>query len=143
MWGLVFFQYFKASIGVNYKTFLKVCNSVQKKLSYVILLARYNALFNWVLGQLSRGKLPLNPYSNPDFKPNPHSNRGQFSPKAVVRTLFNCNVNALSRLRQFLAIESPLKTLQNAFYFTLKALFVLKIFEFLLWLFRHMIKRVH
>ena len=34
-------------------------------------------------------------------------------------------------------IESPLKMLKNAFYFTLKALFVLKIFKFLSWLFGH------
>ena len=37
----------------------------------------------------------------------------------------------LSGLRQFLATESPLKTMKNAFYFTLKALFVLEIFKFL------------
>ena len=34
-------------------------------------------------------------------------------------------------LRQFLAYESPLKMMKNDFYFTLKALFVLKIFKFL------------
>ena len=38
---------------------------------------------------------------------------------------------ALSGLRQFLAAESPLKMIKNAFYFTSKALFVLKIFNFL------------
>ena len=32
---------------------------------------------------------------------------------------------------QFLATESPLKMMKNAFYFTSKALFVLKIFKFL------------
>ena len=37
----------------------------------------------------------------------------------------------LKGLRQFLIIESPLKIMKNAFYFTLKALFVLKIFKFL------------
>ena len=31
-------------------------------------------------------------------------------------------------LKQFLATESPLKVMKNTFYFTLKALFVLKIF---------------
>ena len=45
------------------------------------------------------------------------------------------NVNqfkgALSGLRQFLATENPLKMMKNAFYFALKALFVLKIFKFL------------
>ena len=39
---------------------------------------------------------------------------------------------ALSGQRQFLATESPLKMMKNASYFTLKALFVLKIFKFLL-----------
>ena len=38
---------------------------------------------------------------------------------------------ALSGLRQLLATESPLKITKNAFYFTSKALFVLKIFKFL------------
>ena len=37
---------------------------------------------------------------------------------------------ALLGLRQFLAIENPLKRIKNAFYFTTKALFVLKIFKF-------------
>ena len=40
-------------------------------------------------------------------------------------------------LRQFLATESPLKMMKNPFYFTLKALFVLKIFIILSWLFGH------
>ena len=38
---------------------------------------------------------------------------------------------ALSNLRQFLATESLLKMMRNALYFTLEALFVLKIFKFL------------
>ena len=37
--------------------------------------------------------------------------------------------DALSYLRQFLATESPLKMVKNAFYFTLKA--ILNIFKFL------------
>ena len=37
----------------------------------------------------------------------------------------------LSGLRQLLVTENPLKMVKNAFYFTLKALFVLKIFKFL------------
>ena len=37
----------------------------------------------------------------------------------------------LSGLRQFLATESPLKLMKNAFHLISKALFVLKIFEFL------------
>ena len=38
---------------------------------------------------------------------------------------------ALSGLRQFLPNESPLKMMENAFYFILKALLVLKIFKYL------------
>ena len=34
-------------------------------------------------------------------------------------------------LRQFLTIESPLKIMRNAFYFMLRALFVLEVFTFL------------
>ena len=37
-------------------------------------------------------------------------------------------------------IESPLKTVKNAFYFILKALLVLKIFKFLPLLFGHVVK---
>ena len=37
----------------------------------------------------------------------------------------------LLRPKQFLAIESPFKKMENTFYFTLKALFVLKILKFL------------
>ena len=36
----------------------------------------------------------------------------------------------LSGLRRFLATENSLKMIKNAFYFTLKALLVLKIFKF-------------
>ena len=48
--------------------------------------------------------------------------------------------DALWGLRQFLAIECPLKTMRNAFYFTLKAIFILKIFTFSSWLFGHVEK---
>ena len=47
---------------------------------------------------------------------------------------------ALLGLRQFLATESPLKMMKNAFYFLSKALFVLKVFKFLSWLFGHVAK---
>ena len=49
---------------------------------------------------------------------------------------------ALSGLRQFLATESALKMMENAFYFTSNALFALKIFTFLHWLFSHVSKRL-
>ena len=47
-----------------------------------------------------------------------------------------------SGMRQFLTIESPLKTMKNAFYFMLKALFVLKIFTFLPLLFGYVEKQL-
>ena len=53
-----------------------------------------------------------------------------------------CFKGALSGLWQSLATESPLKKMKNAFHFTLKALFVLKIFKFLFWLFGHVEKRL-
>ena len=39
---------------------------------------------------------------------------------------------AFSGLRQFIATDSPLKMMKDVFYFTSKALFVLKIFKFLI-----------
>ena len=47
---------------------------------------------------------------------------------------------AFSGLSQFLAIESPLNIIKNTFYFTSKALFVLKIFKFLPWFCGHVVK---
>ena len=49
---------------------------------------------------------------------------------------------ALLGLRQFLATESPLKIMKNIFYFTSKAIFVLKIFKFLSRLFGCVAKRL-
>ena len=49
---------------------------------------------------------------------------------------------APSGLRQFLAAESPLKIMKNAFYFTSKAFLLLKIFKFLSLLFGHVAKRL-
>ena len=48
---------------------------------------------------------------------------------AIVLRTKRAFKGALSGLRQFLATESPLKMMKNAFYITLKALFVLKIFK--------------
>ena len=55
--------------------------------------------------------------------------------KSETRTTY-CQVKS-----QFLAAKSPFKIMKNAFYFTSKALFVLKIFKFLAWLFGHVSKR--
>ena len=42
----------------------------------------------------------------------------------------------------FWQLKTPLKMMKNAFYFSIKALFVLKIFKFLSWLFGHVEKRL-
>ena len=55
---------------------------------------------------------------------------------------FNLFKGALLGLRRFLATESPLKMMKNAFYFTVKALSVLKILKFLFWLFGYVSKRL-
>ena len=49
---------------------------------------------------------------------------------------------ALSGLRQFLATESPLKMMKNAFRLTSKAFFVIKIFKFSSRLLGHASKRL-
>ena len=49
----------------------------------------------------------------------------------------NSGVSFRRTLRKYLANESLLKMMKNAFYFTLKALFVLEILRFLPWLFDH------
>ena len=59
----------------------------------------------------------------------------------ILHLLINVKC-AISCLRKFLAAESPLKMMKNAFYFTSKALFVLKIFTFPSWLFGHLAKRL-
>ena len=51
-----------------------------------------------------------------------------YRPPKEIKRLF---IGAPSGLRKFLATESPLKMMKNAFYFTSKTLFVLKIFKFL------------
>ena len=56
------------------------------------------------------------------------------------RNVFEEVKGAFSGLRKFLATESPLKMTNNVFDFALKALFVLKIFKFLSWLFGHVEK---
>ena len=48
-----------------------------------------------------------------------------------IRTTVKLFKGTLSSLRQFMAIESSLKMMKIFFYFTSKALFVLKIFTFL------------
>ena len=47
------------------------------------------------------------------------------------KLFFSFLKGALSRLRQFLETESPLKMMKNTFHFTLKAIFLLEIFGLL------------
>ena len=55
----------------------------------------------------------------------------------VILFVYICEVNkgVFSGLWKFLATENPLRMMKNAFYFTLKSLFVLKTFKFLFWFF--------
>ena len=60
---------------------------------------------------------------------------------SVLGSLFNKVEVGLSPSKRFFAAcltENPLKIMKNAFYFILKALFVLKIFKFLSRLFGHL-----
>ena len=63
----------------------------------------------------------------------------RFTSKTIQRT--KGLKGALSGLKRLLTIESPLKMTKTAFYFSWKALFVLKIFKFLPWLFGFVTKR--
>ena len=60
---------------------------------------------------------------------------GIFLAKIVKVRLSSSNNNCI-----FCFIENPLKKMKNAFYFIWKALFVLKIFKILSWLFGHVAK---
>ena len=58
----------------------------------------------------------------------------------LMNQIFQTSVpfkGALSGMRQFLATESPSHMIKNAFHLTLKVIFVLKIFKFLILLFGH------
>ena len=55
--------------------------------------------------------------------------------KDFVLSIMVTTKGTVSGLRQYLATESSIKMMKNAFYFTLKALFVLKILKFLFWIF--------
>ena len=50
--------------------------------------------------------------------------------------------DALSSLRQFVPTGNPSKVMKNDFYFALKTLFVLKVFNFFSLLFGHVEKRL-
>ena len=56
-----------------------------------------------------------------------------------VKTSKNLKVRLLPSKKKYVTyfIESPLKVMKNDYYFILKAIFVLKIFKFLSWLFDH------
>ena len=56
-----------------------------------------------------------------------------FSSTGLITWIFKISLfkEALSGLKQFLATESLFRIMKNAFYFTLKTYFVLKILKFL------------
>ena len=51
-------------------------------------------------------------------------------------------IQLILKAHSLYAIKSPLKMMENAFYFTLKAHFILKIFKFLSCIFSHVEKRL-
>ena len=55
----------------------------------------------------------------------------------VFMASFKVGLSPCKKVCVIYFIESPLKIMKNAFYFTLKALFILKIFKFLSWIFGH------
>ena len=57
--------------------------------------------------------------------------------ESVLNSSFKVGLSPSKKICVICFIESPLKMIKNAFYFILKALFVLKIFKFLSWLFGH------
>ena len=60
--------------------------------------------------------------------------------KKQVTKILKSDFHLPQKLALFASFESPLKIMNNAFYFILKAFFVLKILKFLLWLFDHVEK---
>ena len=127
-----------------------------KKLKRMLLVHRFDGFFHflnwffkeflqefestiWAVSKKGRGPDPLDP--SPRCTPEvAGSNQGitvliirLYNP--VVKVFHNSVKGAPYGLRQFLITESPLKMMKYAFYFTLKALFVLKVFKFLSWLF--------
>ena len=61
---------------------------------------------------------------------------------SLVSRIINSFKDVLLGLRTFLATENPLKMMKNAFYFTLKPLFVLKTFNLFSCLFGQLKKRL-
>ena len=59
-----------------------------------------------------------------------------------LNLLFKVGLSPSKKICVICFIESPLKVMKNAFYFILKALFVLMIFKFLSRLFGHVEKRL-
>ena len=85
-------------------------------------------------GELLLGVLPQTRYFQ-EFCKNPQGNTPRLSPFLLKSDLH-------SPKKTFICInESPLKLMENAFYFILRALFVLKLFKLLSWLFGHLEKR--
>ena len=102
----------------------------------------------WLHGSRGTSGPPINQFQ-PSVSFHIESNNLIFSANLMTGFYMNCKSGlklfkgALSGLRQFLATESLLKMMKNAFYFTSKALFVLKIFKCLSWLFGHVSKRLN
>ena len=106
----------------------------------------------WNFTKLLKSQIEILTFKKPIVKPlqkanqisrklNMEYSRGKFRWK-VSYSVDNLIKSTLSGMRQYLESESPLKMMKNAFYFTLKARFVLKIIKFLSWLFGHVEKQL-
>ena len=84
-----------------------------------------NLKFHYPPYQIGNLKLHYSPYQIGNL-------RFHYSPCQKLKEEASIRLKAaFSGLRQLLATESPLKIIKSAFYITLKALFILKIFKFL------------
>ena len=62
--------------------------------------------------------------------------------KVTFKISFKIGLSPSKNSLYYLLYWNPFKIMKNAFYFTSKALFVLKIFKFLSWFFGHVAKRL-
>ena len=124
-----------------------------RQLVYQVYYTRYQVSFWWIRSVLKYCKVPK--YFDQDCRliwiwriqwwcslllfslEIPFS--GKFSPKSQ-NCQFKVGCSPSKQKRVICFIESPLKMTKNAFCFILKALFVIKIFKFLSWLFGHLEK---
>ena len=103
---------FRSKIGI-FDIFLKGCMKKVLKIYRSIIIENFKTV-------------PVNPIKWWPFKVFTKSHKSPLLIANIVKDL-------VSDLRQFLTTESPWKIMKNAFYFILKAIFVLKMFVLTVW----------